>query len=135
MSPTPAREKRVLVVDDSSRMREAICETMRGLPGCVVVGQGAHGAQALELARALRPDLVVLDLHMPVMGGLEALRLLKSEMPCIPVVMVSTYLEPEVRQQARDLGAVACLEKGEELWRGLPTIVSALDDAPQAELA
>ena len=117
---------RVLVVDDSARMRVTIIDVLRTVAACNVVGEGANGLEALELARTLQPDAVVLDVNMPVMGGIEALRVLRSEFPCIQVVMVSSILEQEVRDHALQLGAAACLEKGPELLNGLPAIVTEL---------
>lgn len=99
------------------------------VPGCRVVGMGANGLEALELARALLPELVVLDINMPVMGGIEALSLLKRELPDIPVVMVSSILEPQMRDHALGLGAYACLEKGRDLWESLIAIVSEVGNA------
>ena len=125
-------EIRAQIVDDSAAMRGAIRDLMRSLQGCVVGGEGANGVEALELARALRPTLVVMDVHMPVLGGLEAMRRLLSEAPGTPVVLVTSALEPEVRDAALRYGAVAILEKGSELWAGLSAIVSQLLPVPSA---
>ncbi|MBI4312802.1 MAG: response regulator [Chloroflexi bacterium] len=125
-------EIRALIVDDSVAMREAMRELVRSLEGCVVVGEGANGVEALELARALRPSLVVMDVHMPVLGGLEAMRRLLREAPGTPVVLVTSALEPEVREAALRYGAVAILEKGSELWAGLSAIVAQLLCGPAA---
>ncbi|MBI3954345.1 MAG: response regulator transcription factor, partial [Chloroflexi bacterium] len=101
----PGAEVRTLVVDDSASMRAAIRDTLRTIDGCAIVGEGANGVEALELARALRPDLIVMDVHMPLMGGLEALRLVKMEAPGTQVVLVTSTLEPEVREAALKYGA------------------------------
>lgn len=117
---------RTLVVDDSVLMRKALVNALGPIPQCVVVGEGANGHEAVELARSLCPDLVVMDIHMPGMGGLEALPLLKGILPSAQVVLVTSVLEREVRQHALNLGAHACLEKGDELWHSLPDIVQRL---------
>ena len=115
-----------IVVDDSALMREAIAGLLAAAPGCHVVGKGANGLEGLELVSVYHPDLVILDINMPVMGGIEALRVLRMEWPQIHVVMVSSILETELREYALGLGAYACVEKGSELWERLPAIVTEL---------
>lgn len=115
-----------VVADDSALMRRAIKDAVRAIPGCAVVGEAANGLEALELVRLYLPDLVVLDINMPVMGGMETLSLLKREQPDIHVVMVSSILEQEMRDHVLGLGAYACVEKGPELWERLPAIVAEL---------
>ena len=114
---------KVLVVDDSVLMRQAIVSLLQGI-GCVVVGEGANGAEALQMAHRLHPDLVVLDINMPVMGGFEALHLLKKEMPTTEFVFITSKLEPWVREKAVGLGARACLQKDSDLWEELSAVVS-----------
>ncbi len=126
---------RTLVVDDSAPMRRAIVDELRSVRGCLIVGEGANGVEALELARALRPSLVVMDIHMPLMDGLEATRLLKTELPGTQIVLTSMTLEPGVRDAALNSGAIACLQKGEELREGLPPIVFKISQASQARPA
>src|SRR3990172_9585109 len=121
-------EIKAVIVDDSARMREAIKDVLRTVAACKVVGEGANGLEALELARRLHPDVIVLDINMPIMGGMEALRLLRSEFPCTSVVMVTSILEPMVRDRALNSGAVACLQKGDELWHGLKAVVMRLSE-------
>ncbi|MBI2965742.1 MAG: response regulator [Chloroflexi bacterium] len=123
---------RILVVDDSVRMRKAICDVLRTVDACEIVGQTWNGLEAVELARALRPDLIVLDVHMPIMGGIDTLRRVKSELPQTNVVMVSSDLLPEVSDSASRLGAVACLEKGEALSNGLLAVVAGMSSGPLA---
>ena len=119
----------VLLVDDSAIMRGAIRDMLRTVPGCIVVGEGANGFEALELARTLQPNLIVMDIQMPLMRGLEALRLLKSERTSAQVVLVTAVLEAEVREAALSYGAIDCLEKGADLWDNLTTLVSALSNS------
>ncbi len=82
--------KRVLVVDDHEIVRKMVCSmfTAQGFE----VSDAENGAQAVEKAQELRPDLVVLDLAMPVMNGLEAARMLKAAMPFLPLLMFTNSL-------------------------------------------
>lgn len=120
------RQVTTLIVDDSAYMREALLDMLQTVPGCVVVGEAVNGLDAIELACALRPRLVVMDVHMPIMGGLDAARRMTEKLPDAVIVMMSTVTEAEIRTAAMRSGAAAYFEKGRELWLGLPNIVSEL---------
>lgn len=81
---------RVLVVDDSSLIRRLLLKILQLDPEIVVVGQASDGREALAVAEQVAPDLVVLDIEMPVMDGLETLDHLKRRHPALPVIMFST---------------------------------------------
>src|SRR6187399_425886 len=81
---------RVLIADDNALVREGIAEII-GDNAWEVCGQASNGAQTLEQARALRPDLILLDVSMPGTNGLEIAAAIKSEMPTIKVVIVSQH--------------------------------------------
>ncbi len=123
---SPGNEITSLIVGDSARMRGTIRSILESLDGCRIVGEASDGLEAVDLARSLNPSLVVMDIHMPHMGGLEALRLIKTELPSIQVVLVSSALDPGVRDEALNLGAEACLEKGATFWNELQGAVSQL---------
>lgn len=121
---------RALIADDSARMRKAIADVLRTVDTCDVVGEAWNGLQAVDKARELRPDLIVLDVNMPIMGGMEGLRRLKSDFPQATVVMVSSDMPPEVSDHARKLGAIASLEKGDALGNALLAIVAKMSAKP-----
>ena len=101
---------RVLVVDDDTLYAEAATAILED--GEVeVVGQAADGREALELALALRPDVVVMDINMPVMDGLEATRSLRRLLPSTKVVVVTSSPSASNRWSARGAGAHAFLAK------------------------
>jgi two-component system, chemotaxis family, protein-glutamate methylesterase/glutaminase len=112
--PAPAAERTVLVVDDSAFMRRVISEMVDACPGFRTVGTARDGADALRLVHALDPDVVTLDVAMPVLDGLQALGYIMSEAPR-PVVMLSAGADtidggsPTVR--ALELGAVDFVPK------------------------
>ena len=80
---------RVLLVDDQPLFRRAIATLISEQADFTVVGEATNGQEALEQARALQPDLVVMDIEMPVMNGVEAVRLLRDEMPTVKVVVLT----------------------------------------------
>jgi DNA-binding NarL/FixJ family response regulator len=85
------RALRVLVVDDNESVRRNICQLLRSQVDFEVVCEAVDGADALRKAREHLPDVVLLDLNMPNMNGLEAARILKQEFPLIQVVIVSQH--------------------------------------------
>jgi DNA-binding NarL/FixJ family response regulator len=105
------RRVRVLVVDDHQRLREALVGMLE-LSGFEVVGAVADGADATSLAAELAPDVVLMDLSMPVLNGLDATRLLREVAPEAAVVMFSAFDTAELRREAFAAGAVAFLPKG-----------------------
>lgn len=84
---------RVLVTDDSAVMRRLVGDALRSDPACEVVGTANNGKDALAKIEALKPDIVTLDIEMPVMNGLETLIPLRKAHPRLPVIMFSTLTE------------------------------------------
>lgn len=109
------RSLRLLVVDDHPTIRRLVSLRLSTEPDLEVVGEAADGAAALELAEALRPDVVLLDLSMPVMDGLEALPRLRSLLPAARLVVLSGFDQVAIRERVSTLGADAYVEKGSSL--------------------
>ena len=120
----------VLVVDDSPELRELISFVIKRHPeGWQVVATAAEGRQAVDEARRKQPDLVLLDIAMPVMDGMQALPLIRKAAPDAVVVMLSGYPFETAGQGALDAGAHGYLEKS-DLVRGLiPRVERILQDA------
>jgi CheY-like chemotaxis protein len=109
----PPGMARVLVADDVDTLRMLVRLTLE--PEFAVVGEAADGVEALRLARELEPDVVVLDLNMPGLDGLQVLEALQAELPATRVVVLSGLAPDLVAGQALDLGAVRFVEKGRPL--------------------
>jgi DNA-binding NarL/FixJ family response regulator len=103
---------RVLVVDDHEAVRSSIVEFLSELDGLTVVGEGANGLDAVELVRAEGPDVVVMDVRMPMVDGIEATRLIKSARPDTFVMLVTAYEEDELAEAALRAGADRFAVKG-----------------------
>jgi DNA-binding NarL/FixJ family response regulator len=112
MSPAPTIARpRVLLVEDDRDVREALRDLLEDT-NIEVVGEAGDGIQGLEMARQWTPDVVLMDLRMPVMGGLEASRRLKEEMPLVQVVILTAYDDPALKDDATSAGVYAYLVKG-----------------------
>jgi len=103
---------RVLVVDDSAFVRQALVRMLASAPDIEVVGTAVDGKDGLEKAQALRPDVVTLDIKMPRMGGLEALRRIMTECP-VPVLLLSSLTSEggEITLRGLELGALDFVDK------------------------
>ncbi len=108
----PEGRVRVLLADDHRLMRDLAAKLLATQPDIQVVGDAADGRQALQLARELAPDVVLMDISMPGMDGIEATRRIRSESPGVRVIGFSTYDEPEIRARMLEAGAEAYLIKG-----------------------
>ena len=102
---------RILSVDDHPLMRAGVASFLATEPGLSVVGEAANGEEALEKFRELRPDLVLMDLSMPVMDGLEATRAILNEFPDARIIVLTTFAGDEDIHRALDAGAMGYLLK------------------------
>lgn len=104
-------KKKVLLVDDNAIVRSAVCPLFDSHRRFVVCGEAEHGREAIEKASSLRPDLIVLDMSMPVMNGLEAAPLLIKILPNVSLILFTTHDFPELQQVARAAGIHAVVLK------------------------
>jgi DNA-binding NarL/FixJ family response regulator len=106
------RRDRVLVVDDAANLRELLTLLLDTEDDFEVIGTASDGQQALAVAEALVPDIILLDLAMPVMDGMQALPLLREIVPKARIVIFSGFERAGLVDEALDVGADAYLEKG-----------------------
>ncbi len=110
--PAPIGPKiRVLLVDDHTLMRQGLVRLLREQRDLEVVGEAGDGLEALELVRKTKPDVVLMDVHMPRMNGIEATARLKEEFPAVKVVALSMWDEPDWINAMSKAGAQAYLNK------------------------
>jgi len=106
------RNIRILVVDDSDEVRRDLSTVLGMLDGMEVAGVAANGLEAVEQAGKMRPDVVLMDLEMPVLDGFEATRRIKSLGLCVCVLILSVYNSDSIRLKAELAGADGFIEKG-----------------------
>ncbi|HVA16636.1 MAG TPA: response regulator transcription factor [Candidatus Dormibacteraeota bacterium] len=116
---------RILIVDDHEVMRGGLRSLLESVPEWEVSGEAADGAEAVEKAKELRPDIVVLDISMPTLNGLDAIRLIKKEVPQTQVIILSRYEAAEMRAKALEAGACNYVPKSQNLAREL---LAAIDE-------
>jgi DNA-binding NarL/FixJ family response regulator len=102
---------RVLLVDDQPVVRRGLRVLFRLEPDLQVVGEASTGTEALALAQALTPDVVLMDIEMPEMDGIEATAALRRVVPQSAVVILSIHDDAQTRGRAQAAGAVAFVEK------------------------
>ena len=106
---------RVLVCDDVEAFRALMRYTLQEDPGIEVVGEAADGVAAIDAAERLQPDVVLLDLTMPVLDGIDAIATVLERAPGTRVVALSGWGADRMAQAALDQGAVAYLEKTDDV--------------------
>ena len=131
---------RIVVADDQASVREGLVVLLDLLPDIDVVGSAADGEQALQVVDQTRPDAILLDLHMPVLDGIEATRRLTDAHPDVAVVVLTTFADDSSILAALQAGARSYLTKDADraeiaqALRGAATGLAVLDPAVQATL-
>jgi DNA-binding NarL/FixJ family response regulator len=108
---------RVLIVDDLPQVRQGLASmldlaTRRIEPVIEVVGEAQNGMEAIQQARTLNPDVILMDLEMPIVNGYEATRQIKAERPAVRVIILSIHAGGEEQLRAREAGADGFVVKG-----------------------
>jgi DNA-binding NarL/FixJ family response regulator len=135
--PVPLR---IVVADDQASVREGLVALLGTVPEIEVVAAAANGAEAIRLVAEKSPDAILLDLHMPVLDGIEATRRLTREHPGVAVVVLTTYVDDSSVLAALQAGARSYLTKDADCadivaaLRSAVTGLSVIDPAARAAL-
>jgi two-component system nitrate/nitrite response regulator NarL len=127
--PAPSGGIRVLIVDDHPMMREGLTLLLSRQPDMSIVGHAADGAQAVEMTRQLRPRVVLMDISMPRLSGIEASRIICRENPNVRVIGLSLHEDAERQRAMLEAGAVRYLSK----TRASEDLVAAIRDSVAGE--
>jgi CheY-like chemotaxis protein len=104
--------KIILVADDNAIVRREICRLLLRETECEVFG-AEHGLDAIEKAQQLHPNLIMLDLSMPVMNGIDAARVLRLRMPTVPIIMFTSYTNTFLEDELRSAGVTEVVSKSD----------------------
>jgi len=107
--------KSILIVDDNAVIRRSLRHILESIGGWEVVGEAVDGQDGIEKARQLHPNLIVLDLAMPVKNGLEAARELNQIMPEVPLLMYSAFADKFMEKEAFAVGVKAVISKASSM--------------------
>ena len=124
---------RVLVVDDHPAFRRALTSALKMVDGFEVAGEAGGGLAACEEAGSLEPDVVLMDLSMPDLSGIDAMKQIHEKQPRLPVVILTAHADPGVEKEAREAGASGFLAKGIGLEELVVVLNEATDDRRQPQ--
>jgi DNA-binding NarL/FixJ family response regulator len=116
---------KLVLVDDEPHIRRGLRMRLGLEPDLAVIGEANNGAEAIDLVQALRPDVVLMDIHMSGMDGIAATATLRAAVPGVVIVILSLHDDADIRAKAQAAGATAFVAKHEAIKSLIPTIRSA----------
>src|SRR5579872_4567078 len=128
----PALSGQILIVDDHEFVRRGLRALLSTRPDWVICGEAVDGLEAVEMAKAMRPDVILMDISMPRMNGLEATRIIRKEVPESKIVIVSQNDPTIASRQTWEIDATAYVAKSDLSRSLLPTLDSVVG-LPESE--
>jgi DNA-binding NarL/FixJ family response regulator len=117
---------RILLADDNEWVRRGVKSILAPLTQCEICGEAKDGEEAIRIAAQVHPDLILLDVSMPGLNGLEAARLLREKVPSAKILIMSQHDPAVLLTRALEAGAHACVDKSRLSTTLLPTIASIM---------
>jgi two-component system, NarL family, nitrate/nitrite response regulator NarL len=127
VTPGHSTPKRILIADDHEVVRRRFCSLLESHDDFQIVGEASNGAEAVKKTLALNPDIVLLDVTMPVMDGISAARIIHKDRPGIPILIISMHEGAEMVRAVQSAGAQAFVSKSDIGTSLLPAVDALLD--------
>jgi DNA-binding NarL/FixJ family response regulator len=128
---TVITDMQVVIADDHDILRSGVRALFESHPQWTVCGEASDGEQAVALAASLRPDLIILDVTMPVMNGLQAAEKIREVSPATKIVILSMHESPYITEKALQAGADVFLSKSDAGGKLLRAVDQLFDSAPK----
>jgi DNA-binding NarL/FixJ family response regulator len=122
---------RLLIVDDHAVVRQGLTQLFETVPGVEVIGVAADGEQAVTQVQTLGPDVVLMDIGMPRLDGIEATRRMAATHPGLPILILTGHADQQRRDQALQAGACGCLLKQGDSVEVIEAVQRAYANAPR----
>jgi len=123
-SEQPAKRLSVLLVDDHKMVREGIANILKENPALQVVAQAENGLEAVEKAEIFKPDVVIMDINMPKLNGIEATRAIKNKFPAMDIIGLSVQEQADISESMKKAGAITLLNKAGDPQELIRTILA-----------
>jgi len=114
---------RILVADDHESVRKGVCVILGTRGDIQVCGEAANGREAIDKAQELKPDLIILDITMPVLNGIDAAEALRQTMPHVPILFLSMHQSRQIITEAKRIGVRGYVKKSD----AAATLLNAVD--------
>jgi DNA-binding NarL/FixJ family response regulator len=114
---------RILVADDHEAVRKGVCAILSSRLDIEVCGEASNGQDAIDKAHELKPDLIILDITMPVLNGIDAARIIRQTLPKLPILLLSMHDGKHIIEDARRIGIQGYVSKSE----ASATLLAAVD--------
>lgn len=121
---------RILVADDHESVRKGVCVILGTRGDIEVCGEASNGQEAIDKALELRPDLIILDITMPVLSGVDAAEVLRKTMPHVPILFLSMHQSRQIITQAKRIGVRGYVKKSDAATTLLDAVDAILRNEP-----
>jgi DNA-binding NarL/FixJ family response regulator len=121
---------RILVADDHESVRKGVCVILGTRGDIEVCGEAANGREAINKAQELKPDLIIMDITMPVLNGIDAAEALRKTMPHVPILFLSMHQSRQIISEAKRVGVQGYVKKSDAADRLLNAVDAILRNEP-----